>query len=112
MPFSRYEYRLGRIYTVHRGETPLIYGKAGSSARINEEQRLFQRYIAESVDERHFDFVAGDGGFQFISTLLAEPQKIFGADVCDQVAERAVEGDYFSGQTLVVHGDGLQIEPD
>src|ERR1035437_4548763 len=112
MPLAGYEHRLRRIYVVCRRETSLVERKAGSSARIDEQQWLFERHIAERPDERHFDFPSRDRDPQLIAAPIAELQKIVGADVRDQLAERAVQGDHFSTQTLVVHGCGFQIEPD
>ena len=85
---------------IRRCEACLVQGKAGSSARIDEEQGLFERHIAERLDERHLEFAPRDRDLQFIAALIAELQKIFGADVRDQVAERAVQGDHFSASDL------------
>src|SRR5271157_1606780 len=98
------EHGLRRIDVVRRREACLIERKAGLSARIDEQQRLFERHIAERVDERHLDFASGDRDLQLVAAPIAELQKIFGADVRDQVSLRTTQGDHFAAQTLVVHG--------
>ena len=102
--FARYEYWLWWIYVLCGGETGLIQGEAGSSARIDKQQRLFERHIAERPHEWHLDFASGNRDLQPVAELIPELQKIFAADVCDQVAERTVEGDHLTGQAFVVHG--------
>ncbi len=78
MPFARNEYRLRRIYIVGRSEAGLVEREACPSARIDEQQRLFERHVAERPDERHFNFSSSDGDVQFIAALIAKLQKIVG----------------------------------
>ena len=110
--FPRDEYRLRRVYVVRGSKAGLVEREAGSSAGIDVEQRLLQRHIAEGFDEGHFDFAPCDCDFHLIAALIAEFEKIFGADIGDQVAEGAVKGDDFAGQAFVVDGCGFQIEAD
>ena len=51
---------LGRVDAVDGCEASLVDGEAGSSSGVDEEQRFFQRDVAEGVDEGHFDFAARD----------------------------------------------------
>src|SRR5271157_3864913 len=67
-----YEHRLRRIYVVRRREACLVEREAGSSARIDEQQGLFERHIAERPDERHLDFASCDGDLQFVAAPIAE----------------------------------------
>lgn len=112
MVLARDENRLRRIDVVCRGEIRLVQGKAGSSSGIDVEQWLFERHVAESFDERHFDFFSGNRNFHLVAVLVAELHKIFGADVGDDVSVGTVEGDRFARQTFVVDDSGLQVETD
>src|ERR1022692_890696 len=109
---TRDEYRLRRFDVISRRETGLVEGEAGAPAGINKKQRLFQGHVAECFDEGHLDFMAGDGDLQRIAALVAEFEEFFGADVGNQVAERAVEGNDFTGETAIVEGGGMEIEAD
>src|SRR3984893_2497120 len=111
-PLAGYENRLRRFYFVHRREAGLVQRKAGSSARIDEQHWLFERHIAERLDQRHLDFVSCDRHLQLITELIAELHNIVGVDVRDQVAVWTIKGNHIAGQALVVHGCGLQIETD
>src|SRR5437868_15001369 len=88
VPLVGYEYRLRRIYFVLRCEAGLVEREARSSARIDEQQWLFERHVAERPDPRHLDFASRDGDFQLIAELIAELLKIVGVDVRDPVAVR------------------------
>src|SRR5271157_1442235 len=112
MALAGNEYWLRRIDLIHCRKTGLVERKARSSARIDEQQRLFERDIAERLYERHFNFVSRNRNLQLIAALIAELHKIVGADVRDQVAEGTIQGDYFAGQPFLIHGRGFQIEPD
>src|ERR1700716_748328 len=105
-PLAGYEHRLRRIYFVLRCEAGLVERKAGSSARIDEQQWLLERHIAECPDERHLDLASRAGHFQLVAELIAELLKIVGIDVRDQVAVRTIQSNHFAGESLVVHGCG------
>src|SRR5208337_5641696 len=77
-PFARDEHFLRWVYAVRRREACLVERKAGSSARIDEQQWLFQRHIAERVDEGHLDFASRNGDLQLVATPIAELEKIIG----------------------------------
>src|SRR4030088_48726 len=85
-PLAGYEHRLRRIYFVLRCEAGLVEREAGSAARIDEKQWLFERHIAERPDQRHLDFASRNGDLQLIAELIAELLKIVSADVRDHVA--------------------------
>src|SRR5208337_2326041 len=110
VPLAGYEDRLRRIYAVGCREAGPVEREAGSSPRIDEQQRLFERYVAERLDEWHFDFATRNRNLQLVAALIAELHKIIGADIRDQVAERTIQGDYFSGQPFFIHSGGFQIE--
>jgi hypothetical protein len=110
--FAGDKYCLGRVDSVDCREAGLVDGEAGSSARIDVEQGLFERDVAKGSDEGHVDLVSGDRDLHLIAALIAELHKIFGADVGDDITEGAVERDCFSREAFVIYGCGLQIEAD
>src|SRR3981081_3809473 len=86
VPLAGYEHRLRRIYFVLRCEAGLVEREAGSSARLDEQQWLFERHIAERPDQRHLDFASRNGDLQLIAEMIAELLEIVGIDIRDQVA--------------------------
>ena len=56
--------------------------------------------------------MAGDADFKPVAALVAEFQEVVGADVGDDVAEGAIEGDHFTGEAFVVDDGWFQIQAD
>src|ERR1700690_1160080 len=79
---------------------------------IDVQQGLLQGDIAEGADERDVHFGFGNRDVDTLPVSVTEFEKIFAADIGDQVTEGAVGSDDLAAQAALVEVGGCEIEPD
>src|SRR5271169_2829304 len=67
-------------------EASLIHGHAQTPARIDIQQWLLQRNVAEGAHERNIDLGLGDGDVYRLAPRITEFEKIFAADIGDKIS--------------------------
>src|ERR1700733_12472827 len=85
-----------RRYAIRGRETFLVYGQAKAPARIDIQQWLLQRHVAEGAYERDIHLVLADSDVYCPASRIAEFKKVIAADIGDQIPERSVGRNYFS----------------
>ena len=92
------------------GEIALIDANAQTSARVDVEERLARRHIAERFFEGEFIFVTVQCDRNLIADLVAQFRECIGRNVQHEISERPIRSDYLSLQTFVIDGCRVDIE--
>src|SRR5580704_13037546 len=91
-------------------KAPLVYGQRKPSARVDIDQRRFQRYVAERLHKSQIELLVAQNNWNHLATLIAELQEIFGIHVGHQVAERPIGRDHFPVQSLLIDLSCFEIQ--
>src|ERR1700682_2034617 len=109
---ARNEDSAGRLDVELLRVVALVDGNADAAARINEQKRIADRDIHESLHVRQGHRFLVDFDPEFVAEVVAEVLEFIAGNIRDQGAEGVVEPDDVAGDALVGGGGSFWSEAD
>src|ERR1700720_3426294 len=109
---AREENRSWQLDGIHGREAALVDGQTHRASRIDIQQRLLQRHVTKSTDERDIHLRLANGDVYVLSVSVTQLEEVIAADVGHEIAKGTVGGDHFAAQATLIEVGGHKIEPD